>query len=118
MKQFDQDRLSAREQADLTQINQFQTQAESWIASQKPDGLEVLMPLEIFRVTWTEDGENREAWFRTEDEAGRKKFEIDFSQGKCRYLNFERWFAYRDAEHDQLYGRIPRDGKWFDTGRS
>ena len=33
------------------------------------------------------------AWFRTEEEAFRCKYDIDHSDGTQKYLNFERWYA-------------------------
>ena len=46
------------------------------------------------------------AWFRTEEEATRWKSDIDHSYGKQEYLNFERWCAYREYEHEDLIGPV------------
>ena len=51
------------------------------------------MPAAVSRVTWKQTRENKEIWFRMEEEAFRCKNEIDHSGGAQEYLNFERWYA-------------------------
>jgi hypothetical protein len=94
-------------------VNWFAFQGDHLI-----DNLGSIMPIVIYRVTWQEDGVNREFLTRSEDEAHRKKDAIDHSNGKMRYLNFESWFAYRSFEHDDRFGEIKRErGWWEQNGR-
>ena len=78
-----------------------------------PDNFHRIMPVAVYRVTWIEAGENKEAWFRTEEEAFRCKYGIDHSSGAQKYLNFERWYAYREYEHEDLFGPIERERGWW-----
>ena len=82
-----------------------------------PDNFYLIMPVAVYRVTWKEAGENKEAWFRTEEEAFRCKYGIDHSSGAQKYLNFERWYAYREYEHDNLIGPIERERGWWHCPR-
>ena len=94
-------------------IDQFRRQANVY----PPDHFHRVMPVAVFRVTWTEAGENKEAWFRTEEEATRWKSDIDHSYGKQEYLNFERWYAYREYEHEDLIGPVKGERGWWHCPR-
>lgn len=82
-----------------TEVNKFRTQAEQF----NDDGFGYLMPITLLRLTWDEQGGPREYWTSSENEAHRKKFEIDHS-GNQSYRNCEGWFAYREDEHDRRFG--------------
>jgi hypothetical protein len=72
------------------------------------DNFGSMMPLTLFRVTWTEGGVPREYWTNSEEDAGKKKYEIDHTAGLA-YRNFEGWFAYRFDEHDKRFGYLRRN---------
>jgi len=90
-------------------VDQFRRQADVC----PPDNFHRIMPVAVFRVTWKEAGENKEAWFRTEEEASRCKYEVDHSCGRQEYLNFECWYAYREYEHEDLVGPLKRESGWW-----
>jgi hypothetical protein len=94
-------------------IDEFRRQGDV----EPPDNFHRIMPVAVFRVTWKEAGENKEAWFRTEEEAFRCKYGIDHSYGKQEYLNFERWYAYREYEHEDLIGPVKRERGWWHCPR-
>jgi hypothetical protein len=95
---------------DSDKIDQFRHQGNI----DPPDNFYRIMPLAVFRVTWRENGENKEAWFRTEQLATRFKIdELDHSDGAREYLNFERWYAYRENEHDVMIRHIERERGWW-----
>jgi hypothetical protein len=93
-----------REPASDNEVNMYRCQWEQDIE----DNFGLIMPLTIFRVTWTEDGEQREYWTHDEQDAGKKKYEIDHTAG-FEYRNFEGWFAYRFEEHDKRFGYLRRN---------
>ena len=91
------------------EIDQFRRQGDV----DPPDNFHRIMPVAVYRVTWKEAGEYKEAWFRTEEEAFRCKYGIDHSSGAQKYLNFERWYAYREYEHEDLIGPIELERGWW-----
>ena len=66
----------------------------------------------------TRAGASVRAWFRTEEEAFRCKYDIDHSDGTQKYLNFERWYAYTEYEHEDLIGPINRERGWWHCPRA
>jgi len=91
-------------------VHKFRAQWEQDIE----DNFGTIMPLIVFRVTWsTPDGKNHEFWSNSEEEALGKKFVIDHSEEGLRYINYEGWFAYRFDEHDRRFGYLPRDCEWW-----
>jgi hypothetical protein len=91
-------------------INRFRAQWEQDV----PDEFETEMPVELFRVTWKEKEEFYERWFGSQKEALEEKWAIDHSNGVKSYVNFERWYGYRDKEHDRLVRPIPRERGWWE----
>lgn len=91
-------------------VNRYRAQWEQDI----PDGFEAVMPVELFRLTWSESGEPKEAWFGSQRQALDAKRDVDHSNGKKVYINYERWYAYRDKEHDRMVRPIPREKGWWE----
>ena len=74
-----------------------------------------VMPITIFRVTWKDpEGDYCEYWTESIEQAHQKKWDIDHSDGKLAYINFESWLSYRSDEHDRRFGRIPRERGWWE----
>jgi hypothetical protein len=94
------------------EINRFRNQWDK----DMDDNFGSTMPILIYRVTWkNEGGIFQELWTESKESALKKKYEIDHSDGKMTYVNYEGWFAYRTDEHDKRFGRIPRDREWWDS---
>jgi hypothetical protein len=93
------------------QVNKYRNQWDK----DKDDNFGSVMPIMVYRVTWKDrDGVFYEFWSESENTAVLKKCEIDYSQGKYQYVNFESWFAYRSDEHDKRFGRVNRDKGWWE----
>lgn len=92
-------------------VNKFRPQWENNV----DDGFGTLMPITIYRVTWKDQrGEYCEYWTEEYMSAFDKKYEIDHSDGKMEYVNFESWFAYRSDEHDKRFGKTSREKGWWE----
>ena len=94
------------------EVNRYRNQ---WDGDKK-DNFGSIMPIKIYRVVWKDSTDKfSELWTESYDAALAKKSEVDHSNGMCRYVNFEGWFAYRFDEHDKRFGSDLRERNWFET---
>jgi hypothetical protein len=83
------------------EVNRYRNQWHNHIE----DNFGSIMPLPIWRVTWKdENDEYQELWTQSKEKALKKKQEVDHSDGRLKYVNFEGWLAYRFNEHDKRFG--------------
>lgn len=93
------------------EINKHRNQWDNKIE----DNFGTIMPIMIYRVVWKDENLRYcEFWTESEKLAINKKSQIDHSDGKLSYVNFEGWFAYRAMEHDAKFGRKGRDLHWWE----
>ncbi len=92
-------------------VNRFRNQWDSNV----DDGWGPLMPITLYRVTWRdESGKFHQFWTDSYDEAFNKKYEIDHSNNRLTYVNFESWLSYRSDEHDKRFGSGTRERGWWE----
>jgi len=96
------------------EVNRYRNQWDN----QKEDNFGSIMPIFIYRVVWKDENlKYCEFWTESEKMALDKKWEIDHSDGKLSYVNFEGWYAYRAMEHDERFGRNGRALNWWEPKR-